>query len=195
MALYARAHARHPMHILGILLNPTAEKKLQGYGDALADAASALFAGNASSLIQGWYGWLMAGEEDRETQEQKKKVLFNAMVSMGKFMLDWDQKRPAGPEGGALLHGDRVSSGDILVWPWIHRFPVLCFYRGLPNDDAVLREAVVEVLGGEAGPAMDRFFAWRAACNEHPSFKRTMWDRDAEYFIEQYAAYKGKNAQ
>lgn len=76
-------------------------------------------------------------------------------------------------EEDAFVLGDKLSIGDVLVFPWIHRLSVLRHYRSfeVPETDEFAR-----------------FHQWVQAVNNHPAVKATLTQSD-DYFIDQYKVY------
>lgn len=174
----------------------TEETKLHNTSDPTRNAVTAAFISTcAGPLVTAWYALLKAGDDELDIQATHRRELYKAMAQMGTFMLDWDMKRPGGPDAGGLLHGSRLSAGDAMIWPWMPRLVVQQAYRGVPAGDVELGAAIVAELGEGAASAADRFLDWKAACAEHPAVQRTTTDGDAEYFIEAFRSYRGRNAQ
>lgn len=76
-------------------------------------------------------------------------------------------------EKDAFVLGEELSIGDILVFPWIHRLPVVKHYRGFEVPDT---------------DEFARFNKWVNALSNHPAIKATL-TKPPEYFIEQYNLY------
>jgi glutathione S-transferase len=114
-----------------------------------------------SQLIKHWYGLLSAQEP--EAQEAQRKDLLSAIQAISTVY-----SRTSGP----YFLGERFSSADILVWPWIARLSVNAHYRG---------HSVPET------PEFAAYHAFVAAMKTRPAVAKTQ--KEDAYYVEGYNVY------
>ena len=123
------------------------------------------FAG--ANIIPHYYKMLMA--QDASAQAQAKA---SALAGLSQWVDAMDADGP-------YFLGSRFSMADLALLPWVERLlTVGKTYRGFELDEADARSA--------------RLRAWRAACLQRPSVRRTL--ADEARLVENYSEYADNSA-
>eukprot|EP01138_Halocafeteria_seosinensis_P010656 gb/GECG01010881.1/.p1 GENE.gb/GECG01010881.1/~~gb/GECG01010881.1/.p1 ORF type:complete len:247 (+),score=31.97 gb/GECG01010881.1/:1-741(+) len=138
--------------------------------DPYEKAVSQVFANDACSrMILPFYKLLNA--ETDEDKEHWSSKLHEAIRWINDRLQEYHPIQQG--EEDAFVLGEKLSIGDILVFPWIHRLPVVQHYRGFEVPDS---------------DEYSRFNKWVKAVSNHPATKATL-TQSADYFIDQYKVY------
>ena len=128
-------------------------------------ARTGLFVEAIGKYVGPFYALLM--KQDAAEQATARAALIAAMHGLAAHLARL---------GGPFLLGDRVSLGDVLLWPFVERLCVVEHYRAF---------ALEQVAAGDA--ALVPFMAWRSAMLALPAVAATA--QPAAFFIAGYEPY------
>ena len=128
-------------------------------------ARTGLFMEAVSKYVPAFYALLM--KQDPAEQAAARAALLAAMQSLAAHFARL---------GGPFVLGQRVSLGDLMLFPFVERLCVLTHYRAFSLEEVAAADASLAPL-----------VSWRDAMLQLPCVKATL--QPPAFFVEAYAAY------